>query len=85
MKVPVLNTILLNNPNVSPTGAGECSITLSAAAIGNGRADPQGAAYPGQYSGRDKERVGLRFFCCFIGSRREFGSGYDSGDYGGSQ
>ena len=42
MKVPVLNTILLNNPNVSPTGAGECSITLSAAAIGNALFDALG-------------------------------------------
>ncbi|MEI8197396.1 MAG: hypothetical protein WCI73_15975, partial [Phycisphaerae bacterium] len=34
-RVPVLKTVLLNNLKVSQTGAGECSITLSASAIGN--------------------------------------------------
>lgn len=35
MPVPELKTVLINNPNVSQTGAGELSITLSASAIGN--------------------------------------------------
>ncbi len=35
MQVPELKTVLINNPNVSQTGAGELSITLSSSAIGN--------------------------------------------------
>ena len=35
MPVPVMKTVVINNPNVSQTGAGELGITLSAAAIGN--------------------------------------------------
>jgi CO/xanthine dehydrogenase Mo-binding subunit len=41
--IPVLKTVLLNNPKVSPTGAGECAITLSASAIGNAIFDATGA------------------------------------------
>ncbi len=35
MQIPEMKTVLINNPNVSQTGAGELSITLSASAIGN--------------------------------------------------
>ena len=35
MPLPQLKTVLINNPDVSQTGAGELSITLSASAIGN--------------------------------------------------
>jgi nicotinate dehydrogenase subunit B len=34
-QIPVMNTVLIDNLTVSPTGAGELSITLTAAAIGN--------------------------------------------------
>jgi len=40
--IPVLNTVLINNTKVSQTGAGECSITLAAAAIGNAIFDATG-------------------------------------------
>lgn len=40
--IPVLNTVLINNPTVSPTGAGECAITIAAAAIGNAIFDATG-------------------------------------------
>jgi CO/xanthine dehydrogenase Mo-binding subunit len=33
--VPQVKVVVINNPNVSQTGAGELGITLSASAIGN--------------------------------------------------
>jgi nicotinate dehydrogenase subunit B len=41
--VPKITTVVLNPTNVSPLGAGECTITLSAAAIGNAVFDATGA------------------------------------------
>jgi CO/xanthine dehydrogenase Mo-binding subunit len=41
--LPVIETVLLNPLNVPPMGAGECTITITAAAIGNAVFDATGA------------------------------------------
>jgi len=40
--VPVMKTTVINNPNVSQTGAGECAITLAEAAVANAIFDATG-------------------------------------------
>jgi CO/xanthine dehydrogenase Mo-binding subunit len=41
--VPVIETVLLNSTNVPKTGAGECTITVTPAAIANAVFDATGA------------------------------------------
>ena len=41
--LPVIETVLLNPLTVPPLGAGECTITLAASAIGNAVFDATGA------------------------------------------
>jgi len=41
--LPVIETVLLNPLNVPQTGAGECTITVTASAIGNAVFDATGA------------------------------------------
>jgi nicotinate dehydrogenase subunit B len=41
--LPVVQTVLINRPDQPPLGAGECVITLVAAAIGNAVFDATGA------------------------------------------
>ncbi len=43
--LPVIQTVLLNPLNVPETGAGECTITLATAAIGNALFDAAGARF----------------------------------------
>jgi CO/xanthine dehydrogenase Mo-binding subunit len=42
-QVPVIETVLINRPDAAATGAGETSITVTAAAIGNAIFDATGA------------------------------------------
>ena len=42
-QVPTIETVLINRPDAAATGAGETSITVTAAAIGNAIFDATGA------------------------------------------